>query len=91
MEEVERAKDNDMPIRATRSRISMRDSDDDDDDDIDMEGRRGHGGGGGVSFEEFTVYVSFLHPSISLLLLLFFYYFLKAFHKATPPSLISST
>ena len=55
MEEVERAKDNEMPLRATRSRVSMRDSDDDDDDDIDIEGRRGHGGGGGVSFEEFTV------------------------------------
>ncbi|XP_065058180.1 polycystin-2-like protein 1 [Rhopilema esculentum] len=56
MEEVERAKDADMPLRATRSRVSMRDSDDDEDDDIDMEGRRGgHTGGGGVSFEEFTV------------------------------------
>ena len=57
MEEVERAKDADMPLRATRSRVSMRDSDDDEDDDVDMEGRRGGhgGGGGGVSFEEFTV------------------------------------
>lgn len=55
MEEVERAKDSDMPIRATRSRVSMRDSDDDDDDDLDMEGRRRGGGGGGVSYEEFTV------------------------------------
>ena len=55
MEEVERAKDNEMPLRTTRSRVSMRDSDDDDDDDIDIEGRRHGGGGGGVSYEEFTV------------------------------------
>jgi len=56
MEEVERAKDHEIPLRASRSRVSMRDSDDDDDDDVDMEGRRGRGGGGGgVSFEEFTV------------------------------------
>lgn len=65
MEEVERAKETDQPMRA-RSRVSMRDSDDED-DEVDIEGRRrGGGGAGGVSYEEFTVYV-FQQPISSLL------------------------